>query len=61
MAVPKKKKSSSRTRQGRAHHALQRQQIVEDKTTGELRLPHHMSPTDSYYNGRQIITKKDSE
>jgi large subunit ribosomal protein L32 len=57
MAVPKKKTSKSRRDMRRSHHALDTVTVVEDKTTGELKRPHHVSK-DGYYNGRQVTTDK---
>ena len=57
MAVPKKKISKSRRGQRRSHNALTRVTVVEDKTSGELKRPHHVSP-DGNYNGRQVTTAK---
>lgn len=57
MAVPKRKTSKSRRDQRRSHHALGNVNAVEDKTTGELKRPHHVS-ADGYYNGRQVTTQK---
>ena len=57
MAVPKKKTSKSKRDMRRSHHALRKVKAVEDKTTGELKRPHHVS-ADGYYNGRQVTTDK---
>ena len=57
MAVPKRKKSKSARDMRRSHHALEGTTVVEDKTTGELKRPHHVS-RDGYYNGRQVTTAK---
>lgn len=57
MAVPKKKTSKSRRDMRRSHHALEGITVVEDKTTGELKRPHHVS-ADGYYNGRKVTTAK---
>jgi large subunit ribosomal protein L32 len=57
MAVPKRKTSKSARNMRRSHHALDRTNVVEDKTTGELKRPHHVS-ADGYYNGRQVTTAK---
>jgi len=57
MAVPKRKTSKSRRNLRRSHHALDNVSAVEDRTTGELKRPHHVSP-DGYYNGRQVTTNK---
>jgi len=57
MAVPKRKKSKSARDMRRSHLALSKTIAVEDKTTGELKRPHHVSP-DGYYNGRQVTKGK---
>jgi len=57
MAVPKRKTTPSRRDMRRAHHALSKVTVVEDKSTGELKRPHHVS-ADGYYNGRQVTTAK---
>ncbi len=57
MAVPKRKKSKSARDMRRSHLALKNVGVVEDKTTGELKRPHHVS-ADGYYNGRQVTTAK---
>lgn len=57
MAVPKRKTTPSRRNMRRSHHALKGVTVVEDKTTGELKRPHHVS-RDGYYNGRQVTTGK---
>lgn len=58
MAVPKRKTSPSRRGNRRAHDSLKSITIVFDKTTGEPKLPHHVSLTDGYYNGKKIFTPK---
>ena len=57
MAVPKKKTSKSKRDMRRSHHALDTLTVSEDKTTGELKRPHHVS-ADGYYNGRQVTKSK---
>lgn len=57
MAVPKKKISKSRRGMRRSHNALDTVTVVEDKTSGELKRPHHVSP-DGNYKGRQVTTAK---
>lgn len=54
MAVPKRKTSKSVRNMRRAHHALKRINVVEDKTTGEFKLPHQMT-ADGVYNGRNLL------
>ncbi len=64
MAVPKKKTTPSRRNMRRSHDALKKQNIVENKTTGEFGLSHHIT-ADGYYKGKQIIisraTNQDSQ
>lgn len=57
MAVPKSKISKSRRGMRNSHNALETVNVVEDKTTGELKRPHHVSP-DGFYKGRQVIKSK---
>lgn len=57
MAVPKRKTTPSRRGMRRAHDALSKTTVVEDKTTGELKRPHHIS-ADGYYNGRKVTESK---
>lgn len=58
MAVPKKKTSTSRRNMRRAHDSMKPVTLVENKTTGALHRPHHISAEDGYYNGRQVTTAK---
>lgn len=53
MAVPKQKISKSKRGMRRAHKGLTGVSLTEDKTTGELKRPHHVSP-DGHYKGRQV-------
>ena len=59
MAVPKKKTTQSKRNQRRSHNALKQINVVVDKTTGEYKLPHHISLEDGYYDGRQVILDND--
>ena len=38
----------------RSHHALKNQNIVKDKETGSLRLPHRVDEMTGMYRGKQI-------
>lgn len=58
MAVPKKKTSQSRKNQRRSHLALKPINIVEDKFSGEYRLPHRLDLVEGVYRGRIIIQPK---
>jgi large subunit ribosomal protein L32 len=60
MAVPKKKISPSRggmRKGGNGAYKTTLPNVVIDKTTGEYKLPHHIS-LDGYYNGKKIIADK---
>lgn len=53
MAVPKRKTTPSKRGMRRAHDRLNSTNVVENKTTGEYQLPHHVSP-DGYYRGERV-------
>ena len=56
MAVPKRKQSPSRTGMRRAQSMkLSTKNIVEDKKSGEYRLPHHLDLKTGMYRGRQVL------
>ena len=60
MAVPKKKKSSSRSSMRRGSNGTFEADfpnVIVDKSSGDFKLSHHISP-DCTYNGKQIIKKK---
>lgn len=57
MAVPKRKTSPSRRGMRQSHQALKDVAVVEDKTTGELKRPHHVA-ADGMYRGRKVTTAK---
>jgi len=57
MAVPKRKTSKSKRNMRRSHDSLKPVNVVEDKTSGDIKRPHHVSP-DGHYNGRKVTTDK---
>lgn len=60
MAVPKKKKSISRSGMRRGSNGTFEADfpnVTTDKTSGEFKLSHHIS-ADGYYNGRKVIATK---
>jgi large subunit ribosomal protein L32 len=60
MAVPKKKKSHSRSSMRRGSNGTfdaNFPNVITDKESGDNRLSHHIGP-DGTYKGRQIIKKK---
>ena len=58
MAVPKRKTSKSRRNKRRSHIKFSPKNIVEDKKSGEFRLPHHLDLKTGIYNGKQILDPK---
>ena len=58
MAVPKRKTSKSRRNKRRSHHKIVGANVIEDKKTGEYRLPHHVDLKTGMYNGKQILEPK---
>lgn len=61
MAVPKRKTSKSRIGKRRSHLALKITNIIEDKNSGEYRLPHQICKVTGTYNGRQIVKTTSQE
>ena len=60
MAVPKRKQSPSRTGMRRAHNMkFSSVNVVEDKKSGEYRLPHHLDIKTGMYRGRQVLDPKE--
>jgi len=60
MAVPKRKQSPSRTGMRRAQTMkFSSKNVVEDKNSGEYRLPHHLDLKTGMYRGKQILDPKD--
>ena len=55
MAVPKRKKSTSRKKMRRSHHKLSAVNNVEDKKSGEYKLSHHIDLKTGFYNGKKIL------
>ena len=60
MAVPKRKQSPSRTGMRRAKTMkFFSKNVVEDKKSGEYRLPHHLDLKTGMYRGRQVLDPKE--
>lgn len=55
MAVPRKKVSRSKRNMRRAHHRLEKVNLIECMNCGELKLPHHICEACGHYNGREVI------
>jgi large subunit ribosomal protein L32 len=58
MAVPRKKMSRSRIGMRRSGQKMQTVTWVEDKSSGELRRPHHVDLKTGMYRGRQVMAAK---
>ena len=58
MAVPKRKTSPSKRNMRRSHDSISDLNIIEDKESGEPRLPHKIDISTGMYNGRQVLKKK---
>ena len=58
MAVPKRKTSKSRRNKRRSHIKLKLKNVIEDKKSGEYRLPHHVDLKTGFYKGRQVFEPK---
>ncbi len=58
MAVPKRKTSPMKRGQRRSADALAAPTYIEDKTTGEMRRPHHIDLKSGMYKGRQVLKAK---
>lgn len=60
MAVQQNKKSRSARDMRRSHDALTENALSVEKSTGEVHLRHHVSPT-GVYRGRQVVSKDSAE
>jgi large subunit ribosomal protein L32 len=58
MAVPRKKMTKSRIGMRRSGHKMPTVTVIEDKTSGELRRPHHIDLKSGTYKGRQVLAAK---
>ena len=59
MAVPKRKTTRSRAGKRRSHIKITAKNVVEDKKSGEYRLPHHLDIKTGFYKGRQVLDPKE--
>ncbi len=55
MAVPKRKTTRSRAGKRRSHIKFSPKNVIEDKKSGEYRLPHHIDLKTGIYKGKQIL------
>lgn len=54
MAVQKNKKTPSKRGMHRSHDSLVVPSLAVEKTTGEIHLRHHISPS-GFYRGRRVV------
>jgi large subunit ribosomal protein L32 len=59
MAVPKRKTTKSRAGKRRSHIKFTAKNVVEDKKSGEYRLPHQLDIKTGFYKGRQVLDPKE--
>lgn len=58
MAVPKRRKSKSKVRTKRAHHAIGKPNLVPCSNCRSYILPHRVCPTCGFYNGKLVLAPK---
>lgn len=58
MAVPKKKKSKSKTAMHRANKGLKAESLQECANCGEKTRPHNVCPACGFYAGKEVAPKK---
>jgi large subunit ribosomal protein L32 len=61
MAVPKRKLSKRRSRMRASHHALTPRTLSACSRCNYTRPPHRVCPNCGYYDGREVVVKKDAE
>ncbi|MFH0732227.1 MAG: 50S ribosomal protein L32 [Candidatus Omnitrophota bacterium] len=61
MALPKRRHSNTRTRKRRTHDVLAKPNLSKCKNCGAYILPHRVCKKCGYYNGVQVIIKKEKK
>lgn len=61
MPNPKRRHSHARTRERRAHDALDSPLYFTDKETGEAYMPHRLDPKTGMFKGRQVLVMKEDK
>lgn len=61
MAVPFRRTGKTRKRKRRTHYKLRKPTLVVDKQTGDLVLPHKVSPFTGEYKGKVVQEFNESE
>jgi large subunit ribosomal protein L32 len=60
MPLPKRRHSHTRGKKRRTHWKVEAPNVVKCEHCGSGRLPHHICPNCGYYDGRQVIEKKEA-
>ena len=55
MAVPKRRRTSSRRDMRRAHDFITAVGVAECSNCGELKRPHHVCGSCGHYDGREVV------
>jgi large subunit ribosomal protein L32 len=58
MAVPKRRKSKSKVRTKRSHHAIGKPNLVPCSNCKSFILPHRVCPTCGFYNNKLEVAPK---
>lgn len=58
MSVSKRRKSSSKTKKGRSHQALNKPKLIKCSKCSKPTLPHRVCPFCGSYQGKEIIKLK---
>ncbi len=61
MALPKRRHSNERTRKRRTHDALTSPNLSTCSSCGALKMPHRVCSACGYYNGVQVVAKKEKK
>ena len=61
MAVPFRKVSKTRKRMRRANSALTAKTVTSCPNCGEMIKPHRVCKNCGYYDGKEVISKKETE
>jgi large subunit ribosomal protein L32 len=58
MAVPKRRKSKSKTRMHRAHHAIGKPNLIPCPNCKAFIMPHRVCPSCGHYKGQLVVAPK---
>ncbi|QDU61861.1 50S ribosomal protein L32 [Planctomycetes bacterium Pan216] len=60
MAVPKRRKSHSKTRLGRANKALTKPRFIHCSNCGAATQPHRVCEACGYFQGRVVVSQEEA-